>query len=319
MNEYILSICIPTYNRADVLKTTLSNLICEDSFLSGLVEICVSDNASTDNTRVIVTELSAKYQNIKYHRNERTTFIEENFKIVMSMANGEFIKPLNDYADYIPGKLDLMIELIRENIIEKPVIYFSNGSVKKKEEIIFCKDFDKFVEDSSYYITWISSAGYWRSDFNSIQIPLYSSNDFFWAAYWMLKYASQKRTIIDNRVYFKTIDLKSKGGYDFFYAFGVMYLPLYQEYLSNKKLRVSTYRKLKKLLFMKFLSNYYDMIVIQKNTKFSFTKNKAIAYLLHTYKYNYYFYVILLLYYARYYFYKIIQRFQPKKFMTNMI
>jgi glycosyltransferase involved in cell wall biosynthesis len=53
--EILLSICIPTYNRATYLK------ICLDSIMQQMhtdypIEIIVSDNFSTDNTLNVVSE-----------------------------------------------------------------------------------------------------------------------------------------------------------------------------------------------------------------------------------------------------------------------
>ena len=50
MYNKLLSLCIPTYNRADILKETLTKLVLEPAFILGRVEICISDNASTDHT-----------------------------------------------------------------------------------------------------------------------------------------------------------------------------------------------------------------------------------------------------------------------------
>ena len=49
-SEKILSICIPTYNRATVLDRLLENLELEIKDVSERLEICVSDNGSNDDT-----------------------------------------------------------------------------------------------------------------------------------------------------------------------------------------------------------------------------------------------------------------------------
>ncbi|MDR3048957.1 MAG: glycosyltransferase, partial [Elusimicrobiota bacterium] len=45
------SICIPTWNKAKYLKTTLDSIICQiDDDIKDKIEICISDDASQDNT-----------------------------------------------------------------------------------------------------------------------------------------------------------------------------------------------------------------------------------------------------------------------------
>lgn len=48
----LLSICIPTYNRAEYLAKSLDTLVCLPEFNSSEVEVVISDNASTDNTQI---------------------------------------------------------------------------------------------------------------------------------------------------------------------------------------------------------------------------------------------------------------------------
>ncbi|MDR3048967.1 MAG: glycosyltransferase, partial [Elusimicrobiota bacterium] len=45
------SICIPAWNKAKYLKTTLDSIICQiDDDIKDKIEICISDDASQDNT-----------------------------------------------------------------------------------------------------------------------------------------------------------------------------------------------------------------------------------------------------------------------------
>ena len=53
--EPILSICIPTYNRAESLRTSLQQYVSCKGFDES-IEIVISDNASTDDTRKVALE-----------------------------------------------------------------------------------------------------------------------------------------------------------------------------------------------------------------------------------------------------------------------
>ncbi len=58
MPEPMLSLCVPTYNRAGFLRGTLDRVASQVSCLAassaGTVEVVVSDNASTDGTAEVV-------------------------------------------------------------------------------------------------------------------------------------------------------------------------------------------------------------------------------------------------------------------------
>ena len=55
-----LSICIPTYNRAQHLSNCLQSLISMRKPKGFQFEICISDNGSNDNTKEICNELISR-------------------------------------------------------------------------------------------------------------------------------------------------------------------------------------------------------------------------------------------------------------------
>jgi len=59
-NKPLLSICIPTYNRAECLKESLKKMIpvCSENN----IQICVSDNASPDDTPKVMAGFTRKYE-----------------------------------------------------------------------------------------------------------------------------------------------------------------------------------------------------------------------------------------------------------------
>lgn len=94
MEKIKLSVCIPTYNRASILVTTLLNLLNQD--LTG-IEIIVSDNNSTDNTSEAVSGLIN--QKIKYFKNDLNFGATINLLITMKQAQGDFVVTLSDEDD----------------------------------------------------------------------------------------------------------------------------------------------------------------------------------------------------------------------------
>ena len=63
----LFSICIPTYNRAELLEYCLEHLRELERFRKPF-EIIVSDNASTDDTRRIVERKQALLPSLRYSR-----------------------------------------------------------------------------------------------------------------------------------------------------------------------------------------------------------------------------------------------------------
>ncbi|WP_157673367.1 glycosyltransferase family 2 protein [Endozoicomonas ascidiicola] len=82
-----LSICVPTYNRKDFLVELLDSLVPQ---LVDSVEIVISDNASTDETEILVNEYCKTYNNISYYRNEKNIGPDLNYLKSVEHAKGDY-------------------------------------------------------------------------------------------------------------------------------------------------------------------------------------------------------------------------------------
>ena len=87
--KYQLSICIPQYNRRECLQELLDSIISQDD-CPAPVEICISDDASTDDTYFFVQEYMNKYPHIRYYRFAKNVGIDANMLKAVSLANGEY-------------------------------------------------------------------------------------------------------------------------------------------------------------------------------------------------------------------------------------
>jgi len=92
----LLSICMPTYNRARLLEQMLRSLVPQVKAFSPEVELIVSDNCSTDNTREVV-EQASEWGPIRYHRNDQNEGSARNIlRLTNELAKGEFAWILPD-------------------------------------------------------------------------------------------------------------------------------------------------------------------------------------------------------------------------------
>lgn len=103
MNNIIpfLSICIPTYNRADKLKISLNAILIASEKYKTLIEVIVSDNCSSDNTQDIVTDLSRQNDNLFYYRNNANLGFNKNLFLLTDIyAKGKYCWVIGD-DDYV--------------------------------------------------------------------------------------------------------------------------------------------------------------------------------------------------------------------------
>src|SRR6267142_1037419 len=88
-----LSICIATYNRASLLRETLTHLrdVCDDD-----VEIVVSDNCSPDDTQDVISSFAGCFRHFRAIRQATNRGALPNFAAAMSLARGRYLYPLAD-------------------------------------------------------------------------------------------------------------------------------------------------------------------------------------------------------------------------------
>ena len=109
-----LSICIPTYNRAQHLSNCLQSLISMRRPKGFQFEICISDNGSNDNTKEIVDKAKEDID-INYSKNKSNLGIARNFLKVVSMAKGEFVWLIGDDDLLLPHTLDTLEVLFNKH------------------------------------------------------------------------------------------------------------------------------------------------------------------------------------------------------------
>ena len=114
-----LSICIPTFNRASYLINSLrafEKAIGRE--YSSKVEICISDNTSTDNTQVIVEEFSrqAKFR-VRYRVNKANLGAGRNFLAAVDLAQGDYCWLFGSDDEPLPGSIRTIIDALdHENV-----------------------------------------------------------------------------------------------------------------------------------------------------------------------------------------------------------
>ncbi len=111
--KVLLSICTPTYNRADLFQKSLEILLPQVSKYRDKVSMHISDNASTDGTETMIQTLSAKYNvAIDYYRQSENVGLERNYAKVTSMSDGRYTFVLCDDDLLAPNFLQTILDYI---------------------------------------------------------------------------------------------------------------------------------------------------------------------------------------------------------------
>jgi abequosyltransferase len=152
-----LSICIPTYNRAKYLEELLDSISVQlDKTMRKQIEICISDNASNDDTKSVVRVFEKKSAlHVKYHRNGKNVGFDRNYKFVADMADSSYC--------WVIGSDDTLPEGAIARVLEE---------VSKGGDI-FLFDREEYSLDMKFL-----KRKYWLRKRESLFFDLHNENDF---------------------------------------------------------------------------------------------------------------------------------------------
>ena len=114
----LLSVCVPTYQRAALLRVMLQALLPQAAQVGSQIEVCIADNASTDATKSVVQEAAAAHATVRvnYLKREQNVGPVRNYVYCATQqATGEYVWALGDDDLLLPGALRRVFEAIQNN------------------------------------------------------------------------------------------------------------------------------------------------------------------------------------------------------------
>ena len=110
----LLSICIPTYNRAPFLAELLEALLPQLTPARPDVELVLSDNASTDETAAVIASFRTRGLPLRISRNEENLGADENFLRCHALARGRYLWLLGDDDLPMPHAIPQLLSLLEQ-------------------------------------------------------------------------------------------------------------------------------------------------------------------------------------------------------------
>ncbi len=110
MNQPLVSICIPTFNRPDFLSRAVRSCLAQTY---KTFEIIITDNSDGNASGDMIAKLNDP--RIAYHKNEENIGGVRNLLKVMSLAKGTYITLLMDDDLLKPDALELMVKAFEKH------------------------------------------------------------------------------------------------------------------------------------------------------------------------------------------------------------
>jgi len=218
-NKPLLSIAIPTWNRAKSLESALQHLLPQADKYNDVLEIIISDNGSTDSTQDIIEKYSILYPKLLIinNRNEKNIGFYGNFKKCRELAEAKYIWILSD-DDFILSEL---IETIISTIIESSqmaFIYLKHNSQFQGFDKVFVNG-NMILNSESYRLGFISSIIFLNSkNYDEELFVEYNENAFIGLIFTLNSLRYFPEAVIIRGNCFKPSNDKPKG-YNYFKVF----------------------------------------------------------------------------------------------------
>ena len=260
----ILSICIPTWNRAKILDISLKNFLdqIKDVNLSEL-ELYVSDNCSEDETEQVVKKYISQGLPITYNRNHENIGAARNFIKCMEWASGKYILLLGDDDIFKPRAIKYLLDIIRDKDYGLIHIHHYDNISKEICEYEKVEDFYKQV---SFWFTFMSGCIFRKEVVQIVDSSKYVKTHLLQMPYYLLSATYANNLIVNKQLMETGIDSSNNGGYNFYEVFVKNYLNIWSELIDRNLLSLNAFEYIKKDIYIHFIIRFnYRLLVRHKN------------------------------------------------------
>ena len=179
MDTPLLTIAIPTFNRAAILARALQHLCPQLAEFAAIVDVIVSDNASIDNTSEVIKHYQDTYPDIAFvhHRNDTNVGFFGNAKVCRGLAHGKYLWLLSD-DDFVGA--DILTQIIGALRRDAPAfVYLKNRSRSKGACHAITLTVEECILANTYELGLISSVIILNAQDNDAQLFAdYDQNPF---------------------------------------------------------------------------------------------------------------------------------------------
>ncbi len=259
--ELLLSLCIPTNGISEWVFPVLDSIYKQAKSFDDF-EVVVSDNGNNGDFQIGMNEYQKRFPNLHYKKTKALPFLNEIE--CYKEAKGLFIKFINHRTLLVENGLDYLLDFVRKHKEDKPFVYFTDGKLTRKEQIVV-NSFDKFVKELSIYSSWSTGMGFWKEDFEKLDLNLQNFNEMFPHTTILFSQPKKASYILDNTFLLDEIEVdeSKKGKYDVYYTFAVEYLGILLDLQRKGLITISTFDSVRKDT-LAFLANINYVYHIRK-------------------------------------------------------
>jgi glycosyltransferase involved in cell wall biosynthesis len=287
--DKLLTIAIPTYNRASTLDRLLCIIQPQLESADNLVEFMVSDNCSPDTTQETVQRYMDSGMKIKYIRNKTNIGVMLNIIQCYKLATGKYVWVMGD-DDYLAKNAIQFILNILKNEKNYGLLFCTTAGTSRYKEHDNPKEAFAHVEP---IIGWVSG-----NIINKKHIDAYNfgGHEYVFNTPSRLNFSAivnaQYNVQVSEKKLFPSVAVASKsaGGYNYFKETTIDIATM-NKHRKLLKAKYSYYEKYKKAMFVKTLGHIENLFMGNDGL---FETKGAWGFLFRCYWYLPYFYLFII-------------------------
>lgn len=293
MQQPLLSICVPTYNRGRFLKGCLDRIIGQIQKLPDptKVELFISNNASPDNTDEIIQGAMKSGVPITYNKNETNIGADRNFLICFKQATGKYVWLIGDDDYIVDGSIERIL-----NILEGPeigMIHLKPPFASPKGIVSYENVYD-FIGEASIFLTFITASVINRSFVEQVNLEKYIGSYFLHLPLVLTAaLGSNRNVVVHAQTYEGSRDWANNGGYNYFRVFGVNYPKILKQFLYSTPEGRLTYEKEKKSMYQNHIHGHAFKFLVLRQDKGNYDITGGWSILLRNFGLKRYFYTAM--------------------------
>ena len=262
MDKPLLTIAIPTYNRASYLDICLSHICGQLEKGDERVEVLISDNDSTDNTSEVINNYIHNSYAINYVRNREDIGADRNFLQCFNSATGKYVLILGDDDILLDGAVGKILDILEKDnygVVNLRSYGFVNdfiserpkgcGYLKGYDEY---NDLDSFLIKVNYFLTFVSVNVINKSLVNdNLNLERFLETNLVHLG-WTFSALFNSNKNIYVKEYLGAAKLYNSGGYRLCHVFGVNNNKIFDIFVSEYQINKKFFEIINKKMLLSF-------------------------------------------------------------------
>lgn len=267
----LLSVCIPTYNRASYLGLCLLQLCKQIDIQKNNVEIIIGDNCSEDNTSAIVQQFINSGFPVKYFRHERNLGADKNVAFCLEQSNATYSWVMGDDDLLLDRNLKIILDQLASHKFNHLYLgnyWFHNDYEKErpaKNNPVYAQVFSdkkKYLKAINIWTTFLSAHIFKSEVLHKIELDKFIGSNLN-QMQWVMASMFTEGDCLYMRGNLLACKGNNTGGYSLFQSFGTN-LNVIVTYLAEKRL-VPNYAL--RILNYYFIKDFMPQFCIQYKQK----------------------------------------------------